>query len=47
VKNAGTAFLFGQKCAVSLSELLIEIVATIADELGEVGPVRLLKIEDR
>jgi hypothetical protein len=47
VKNAGTGFLFRQECAVSLSELLIEIVATIADGLGEVAPVRLLKSEDR
>jgi len=47
VKNAGTGFLFGQECAMSLSVLLIEIVATIANEVGEVGPVRLLKSEDR
>jgi hypothetical protein len=47
VKNADPGLLFGQECTMSLSELLIEIVATIADRLGEVGPVRLLESEDR
>jgi hypothetical protein len=47
VKNADAGLLFGQSCAMSLSELLIEIVATIADELGKVGSVLLLKGEDR
>jgi hypothetical protein len=32
---------------MSLRELLIESVATIADGLAEVGPVGLLKSEDR
>jgi hypothetical protein len=47
VKNAGTSLLFGQERTMSLGELLIEIIAAIADRLGEVGPVRLLKGEDR
>ena len=47
VKDAGTGFLLGQQRAMSLSELLKEIVATIADGLGEEGPIGLLKSEDR
>ena len=45
VKNADPGFLLGQEFAMSLSELLIEIVATIADRLSEVVPVGLLKSE--
>jgi hypothetical protein len=30
-----------------LSEVLIETIATIADRLGEVSPVRLLESKDR
>jgi hypothetical protein len=47
VKNADTGLLFGQECTMSLSELLKEIVATIADRLGAVRPVRLLESENR
>jgi hypothetical protein len=47
VKNAGTGLLLGQERAMSLSELLIEIIATVADRRGEVGPVRPLKSEHR
>ena len=48
VKNATTpASWSAEQCTMSLSELLVEIVATIVDRLGEVGPVRLFKREDR
>lgn len=43
VKNASPGLLFGQKCAMSLSELLTELVAAIADRFGEVGPVACSK----
>jgi hypothetical protein len=47
VKNAGPGLLVGQERAVPLRELIIEIVATIADRLGEVSAVGSLKIEER
>jgi hypothetical protein len=47
VTDAEPRFLLGEERAVSLREVLIEIIATIADRLGEVGAVRELKIEDR
>jgi hypothetical protein len=47
VKEADTGLLVGQERTMSLSELLVEIVATVADRLSEVRPVRPLKSEDR
>ncbi|HUC14811.1 MAG TPA: hypothetical protein VMS00_10200 [Acidimicrobiales bacterium] len=47
VKDAHPGVLLGQKRAVSLRELLKELIAAIADGCGEVGPVRHLKSEDR
>jgi hypothetical protein len=47
VEDADTGLLFGQKCSVSVGELRKEIVATIADRLGEVRPIRQFEIEDR
>ena len=47
VKNAETSLLLGQPSAMSLSELLTEIVATIADRRRKVGAVRQLKSKDR
>jgi hypothetical protein len=47
VKNADPGLLLGQERAVPLRELIKEIVATIADRLGEVRAVRSLKIEER
>jgi hypothetical protein len=47
VTDAEPGFLLGEERAVSLREVFIEIMATIADRLGEVRAVRELKIEDR
>ena len=47
VSDAEPRFLFGEERAVSLREVFIEIIATIADRVGEVRAVRELKIENR
>jgi hypothetical protein len=47
VTDAEPGLLLGEERAVSLREVLIEIIATIADRLGEVRAVRELKIKDR
>jgi hypothetical protein len=47
VKGAGARLLLGQQRAMPLGEVLVEGVAAIADRLGEVGPVGLLKGEER
>jgi hypothetical protein len=47
VTDAQSGFLLGEERAVSIREVLIEIIATIADRLGEIRAVCELKIEDR
>jgi hypothetical protein len=47
VIDAGAGLLLGQELSESLREMLIEIVVTVADPGGEVGPVHSLKIENR
>lgn len=47
IEDALASFLLSQECAVSLSELRKEIVATIGDELAEVGAICQLEGKDR
>jgi hypothetical protein len=47
MKSADAGLPVGQERTVSLGGLLVEVIATIVDRPGGVGPVRLLECEDR
>jgi hypothetical protein len=47
VEDARAAVLLDQEISVALRVSLVEIVAAVSDEPGEIGPIRQLEGKDR
>src|SRR6516225_715493 len=47
VEHAGASLLLGQQGAVSLGEMVEELIAAVGDKGGEVGAVRQFEGQDR